>query len=104
MKTLAWIAACAVLCAAAAARAQDKAIHVVVPLLAGSGTDVVTRTFVAALSQRLGQPIVVENKAGGAPAVRGGYLAQSTPGGLAPLLRPTHTPSLPPTAAEPPHR
>ena len=56
-------------CALGAARAQDRTIHVIVPLLAGSGTDVVTRTFVAALSQRLGQPIVVENKAGGATAL-----------------------------------
>ena len=60
MKSLVFIA---MLCALGAARAQDRAIHVVVPLLAGSGTDAATRTFVAALSQRLGQPIVVENKA-----------------------------------------
>jgi len=64
MRTLASITACAMLCAATGlARAQDKAIHVIVPLLAGSGTDVVTRTFVAALAERLGQPIVVENRA-----------------------------------------
>ena len=54
---------------ALAARAQDRTIHVVVPLLAGAATDVVTRQFVAAVSQRLGQPIVVENKAGGATMV-----------------------------------
>ena len=66
------LAALAILLAMGVARAQDKAIHVVVPLLAGSGTDVITRTFVAALSQRLGQPIVVENKAGGATALGAG--------------------------------
>ena len=103
MKTLAWIAACAVLCAAAAARAQDKAIHVVVPLLAGSGTDVVTRTFVAALSQRLGQPIVVENKAGGATALGAGYVAKSTPDGLTLLAATTSTLSLLPTVQKPPY-
>jgi tripartite-type tricarboxylate transporter receptor subunit TctC len=103
METLAWITACAVLCAAAAARAQDKAIHVVVPLLAGSGTDVVTRTFVAALSQRLGQPIVVENKAGGATALGAHYVAKSAPDGLTLLAATTSTLSLLPTVQKPPY-
>ena len=78
-------------------------IHVVVPLLAGSGTDVVTRTFVAALSQRLGQPIVVENKAGGATALGAGYVAKSTPDGLTLLAATTSTLSLLPTVQKPPY-
>ena len=102
MKTLACIAA-ALLCAPAAVCAQDKAIHVVVPLLAGSGTDVVTRTFVASLSQRLGQPIVVENKAGGATALGAGYVAKSAPDGLTLLAATTSTLSLLPTVQKPPY-
>ena len=101
MKSL--IFAIAIACAAGAARAQDKTIHVVVPLLAGSGTDVVTRTFVAALSQRLGQPIVVENKAGGATALGAGYVAKSTPDGLTLLAATTSTLSLLPTVQKPPY-
>jgi tripartite-type tricarboxylate transporter receptor subunit TctC len=101
MKTL--LSAIAILCAIGAARAQDKAIHVVVPLLAGSGTDVVTRTFVAALSQRLGQSIVVENKAGGATALGAGYVAKSTPDGLTLLAATTSTLSLLPTVQKPPY-
>lgn len=97
------IAACAVLCSAGAAHAQDKTIHVIVPLLAGSGTDVVTRTFVAALSQRLGQPIVVENKAGGATALGAGYVAKSAPDGLTLLAATTSTLSLLPTVQKPPY-
>ena len=100
MKTLAsivvWFAACA-------AQAQDKTIHVIVPLLAGSGTDVVTRTFVASLAQRLGQSIVVENKAGGATAVGAGYVAKSTPDGLTLLAATTSTLSLLPTVQKPPY-
>ena len=100
MKTLAcivvWFAACA-------AHAQDKTIHVIVPLLAGSGTDVVTRTFVASLAQRLGQAIVVENKAGGATAVGAGYVAKSTPDGLTLLAATTSTLSLLPTVQKPPY-
>jgi tripartite-type tricarboxylate transporter receptor subunit TctC len=103
MKTLRLIAACIALCATGTARAQDKAIHVVVPLLAGSGTDVITRTFVAALSQRLGQPIVVENKAGGATALGAGYVAKSTPDGMTLLAATTSTLSLLPTVQKPPY-
>jgi len=101
MKSL--LSAIAILCAIGAARGQDKAIHVVVPLLAGSGTDVVTRTFVAALSQRLGQSIVVENKAGGATALGAGYVAKSTPDGLTLLAATTSTLSLLPTVQKPPY-
>ena len=102
MKNLAWIAAAALLCAAAA-RAQDKAIHVIVPLLAGSGTDVVTRTFVAALSQRLGQTVVVENKAGGATALGAGYVAKSPADGLTLLAATSSTLSLLPTVQKLPY-
>jgi tripartite-type tricarboxylate transporter receptor subunit TctC len=101
MKSL--VLAIAIACAAGAARAQEKAIHVIVPLLAGSGTDVVTRTFVAALSQRLGQPIVVENRAGGATALGAGYVAKSAPDGLTLLAATTSTLSLLPTVQKPPY-
>jgi len=104
MKTLAWTTACVLLCAATGlARAQDKAIHVIVPLLAGSGTDVVTRTFVAALAERLGQPIVVENRAGGATALGAGYVAKSAPDGMTLLAATTSTLSLLPTVQKLPY-
>ncbi len=80
------------------ALAQDtKTIHVIVPLLAGAGTDVVTRTFVAALAQRLNQPIVVENKAGGATLLGASYVAKSTPDGLTLLAATTSTMSVLPS-------
>jgi len=84
-------------------RAQDKAIHVVVPLLAGSGTDVVTRTFVAALAQRLGQPIVVENKAGGATTLGTQYVVNSARDGLTLLSATTSTLSVLPAVQKPPY-
>ena len=84
--------------------AQDaKAIHVIVPLLAGSGTDVVSRTFVGALSQRLGQPIVVENKAGGATTLGANYVAKSVPDGYTLLAATTSTLSVLPNVQKPPY-
>ena len=103
MKTLGVVAAFALLCAPAVAQAQDRAIHVIVPLLAGSGTDVVTRTFVAALSQRLNQPIVVENKAGGATTLGAHFVAKAAPDGLTLLAATTSTLSLLPTVQKPPY-
>ena len=89
---------------AGAAQAQDRTIHVVVPLLAGAATDVVTRQFVAAMAQKLGQPIVVENKAGGATMLGAQAVAKSAPDGLTLLSATTSTlcvlPSVQPSARE----
>lgn len=41
-----------------------KPIKAIVPFAAGSATDQIGRAFVAHMSQTLGQPIVIENKAG----------------------------------------
>jgi len=87
-----------VLFVAATASAQDaKPIHVIVPLLAGAGTDVVTRTFTNALAQRLNQPIVVENKAGGATLLGASYVAKSAPDGYTLLAATTSTMSVLPS-------
>jgi tripartite-type tricarboxylate transporter receptor subunit TctC len=48
----------------AAAQYPEKPIRVVVPFPAGVTTDVVARAVTEAVSVRLGQPIIVENKAG----------------------------------------
>ena len=59
---------------ASTAVAQDwptKAIRAIVPLTAGSATDMIGRTVLDQLSQQLGQPIVVENRP--APATRSAW-------------------------------
>lgn len=69
---------------AASASAQtypDRPVRVIVPFGAGSSTDILTRTVAEGLSKRLGQPFVVENRAGAAGAIGTGMAASARPDG-----------------------
>jgi tripartite-type tricarboxylate transporter receptor subunit TctC len=62
-----YLAAVIVLSLAGAAAAQDypnKAIRIVVPYPPGGGTDVVARTIAQKMNELLGQPAIVDNRAG----------------------------------------
>ena len=50
-----------------AADYPDRPIKLIVPQAAGSATDNIARLLAAALTPQIGQPIVVENRPGGAP-------------------------------------
>ncbi|MBI3372458.1 MAG: tripartite tricarboxylate transporter substrate binding protein [Betaproteobacteria bacterium] len=103
-KTRKALAALALGLLACATFAQDaRTIHVIVPLLPGAGTDVVARTFTAALAQGLGQPIVVENKAGAATTLGTNFVAKSAPDGLTLLVATTSTLSVLPNVQKPPY-
>lgn len=47
-----------------AAWRPNRAVTMIVPYAAGGGTDIVGREFAQILSQKLGQPVVVENRGG----------------------------------------
>jgi tripartite-type tricarboxylate transporter receptor subunit TctC len=49
---------------AAAAQAPGRTITIIVPFTAGAGPDILARTIGEELSQRWGQPVVVDNKPG----------------------------------------
>jgi tripartite-type tricarboxylate transporter receptor subunit TctC len=81
---LATFAAALALGAAATAMAQDypnRPITLVVPFAAGSGTDNVARIVGQRLSERLKQPIVVENKAGANGQIAAEAVAKAKPDG-----------------------
>ena len=55
----------------------DKPVHVVVPLTAGSATDVMARMVATRLSEQLGQPFIVENKPGAGGTIGMGAVARA---------------------------
>ncbi|MBX9841943.1 MAG: tripartite tricarboxylate transporter substrate binding protein [Xanthobacteraceae bacterium] len=70
----------------AAANWPSKPIHAMVPLAPGTGGDVVARLALNALSQTLGQSIVIENKGGAGGTIGAGQVAKAEPDGYALLV------------------
>jgi tripartite-type tricarboxylate transporter receptor subunit TctC len=65
----------------AAATFPNRAIKIVVCVPAGGGVDTVTRIVAEGLHQKLGQPVVVENRAGAAGNIGAEYVFTSDPDG-----------------------
>jgi tripartite-type tricarboxylate transporter receptor subunit TctC len=63
-----------------------KAITLVVSYPAGGGADAMARLIAPKLAEVLGQPVVVENKAGASGTIAAGQVARATPDGTTLLL------------------
>jgi tripartite-type tricarboxylate transporter receptor subunit TctC len=59
----------------------SKPIRIVVPYGAGGGIDVISRLVGEKLSQRLGQPVVIDNRPGGGTLLGAEQVAKATPDG-----------------------
>jgi len=64
----------------------DRPLKIVVPFAAGGATDVIARTVAQAMSTRLGQPVVVENKAGANGNIGAVTAARADPDGYTLLM------------------
>src|SRR6185369_4209886 len=86
MKKLFAVLAALVLSVAARADYPDKPIRLIVPFAPGGVTDTSGRLIAEALGKRLGQPIVVENKAGASGNIGTQQVAVASPDGYTLLL------------------
>ena len=59
----------------------SRTITVVVPFPAGGLTDVPTRLAASLLQDKIGQPVVIENRTGGSGTIGAAYAARATPDG-----------------------
>ena len=69
----------------------DRPITLMVPLAPGGGMDFIARTIGQKLSERLGKPVLVENRPGGGTVVATVALAKASPDGYTLLLVPGST-------------
>ena len=69
---------------ATVASAQDyprREVRVIVPFPPGGGTDAITRVLTSKLGAQLGQPVIVDNRAGAGSTIGMGAVASSSPDG-----------------------
>lgn len=59
----------------------NQLVRLVVAATPGTSMDIIARALGPSLSQRLGQPVVVENRAGASGAIGAEYVAKSVPDG-----------------------
>ena len=82
---VALLALCSLLPAASDAAAADpwptRPVRLVIGLAAGGGTDVTARVVAAALKDRLGQNVVVDNVTGAGGTIASGRVARAAPDG-----------------------
>ena len=69
-----------------AAGYPDRPIRIIVPFEAGGGGDIIVRLIGQELSQRLGQPVLVENRTGASGNIGTDYVAHARPDGYTLLM------------------
>lgn len=58
-----------------------KPVRIIVPISAGSATDILVRTVAERMQARLGVPVIIENRAGAGTTIGAGLVAKAEPDG-----------------------
>jgi tripartite-type tricarboxylate transporter receptor subunit TctC len=99
MKVLAWLAGLMLAIASAPGMAQwpAKPVHFIVPYPAGGPVDAVARLLGQRVAEALGQPVIVENKAGAGGNIGADFVAKSAADGYTLLMGAVATHAINPT-------
>ena len=87
----AFAAACSAPTLATAQTWPSRPITIVVPFPAGGGTDVAIRSIQPQLQRELGQPVVIDNRAGAGGTIGSAFVAKAAPDGYTAVLATTST-------------
>jgi len=69
----------------------QRPVRVIVPYAAGGGTDLTTRSVMETVGQRLGRPVIIENRPGADGAIGSEVVARAAPDGYTLTgINPTH--------------
>jgi tripartite-type tricarboxylate transporter receptor subunit TctC len=75
--------------AAAAQNYPSQPVHVIVGFAPGGSNDLIARVVGQKLTERLGQPFVIENKAGAGGTIASDMVARAAPDGLTLMMAPS---------------
>jgi tripartite-type tricarboxylate transporter receptor subunit TctC len=87
----------------AAAQYPARPIRMVIPFPPGGATDIIGRVVSQKLSERLGQPVVVENRPGAGGTIGSEAVATAVPDGYTLLISTNSTHAIAPVLTKPPY-
>jgi tripartite-type tricarboxylate transporter receptor subunit TctC len=85
-KVFAFVALSLLAAAQSWAQYPNRPIRLIVPAAPGGGTDITARSFVPALADNLGQPVVIENRGGAGGMIGTDLVAKAAPDGYTLLM------------------
>ena len=88
---------------AAQAWRPERPVRMIVPFAPGGSNDIVGRIVAEAAGQALGQPVVVENRAGAGSVIGAEFVARAAPDGHTVLINSSHS-TVPAIVARVPYR